>query len=323
MKPNLTPNLKVVFFGGKGGVGKTTCAAAYALGYAEKNHKVLLVSTDPAHSLSDLLERPIGGEITHLEAGLDGLEIDPDREAHLYLQAIRERFLTRLDPGSARAFSHQLDFSASSPGTQEAALFDKVTDLILEAGKTYDQIVFDTAPTGQTLRLLMLPELMGSWMEALTARRSRVSSFFKMFTRVSGKPDREDPILELLRKRQEKFSSCQKILTDPKQTGFYFVLIPEKLPILETQKALPHLEEFGIPIRGLIINRLLPPDTDGEFLKKRREQQEVYLSQINRLFKKWPRIHLYQGESDIMNRAELDRFSGALFKALEPPDTGS
>ncbi|HEY5649666.1 MAG TPA: TRC40/GET3/ArsA family transport-energizing ATPase, partial [Nitrospiria bacterium] len=295
-------DLKLVFFGGKGGVGKTTCASAYALKAAQCGKKTLLVSTDLAHSLSDLFGLPIGGRATELDSGLTGLEIDPDREAQVYLDRIRSGFSHRLDPEAARTFSRQLDLAAASPGSQEAALFDKITDLILQAGGAYDLVVFDTAPTGQTLRLLMLPEMMGSWIDSLTTQRSKVSAFFKMFTRVSGNPDMEDPILELLKKRRGKFSRCREVLTDPNQTGFYFVLIPEKLPILETQNAIPRLEKFGIPISGMIINRLLPSDADGEFLEKRREQEKSYLAEINSIFKKWPLSRLYQQESDIMTR---------------------
>ncbi|HEY5648584.1 MAG TPA: ArsA family ATPase [Nitrospiria bacterium] len=320
---NTKTDPKFIFFGGKGGVGKTTCASAFALGLSRQGKRTLLVSTDLAHSLSDLFEKPIGGKTVELEPALFGLEIDPDREAQTYLERIRSGFSHRLEPEAARNFSRQLDLAAASPGTQEAALFDRVTDILLESADEFDRIVFDTAPTGQTLRLLLLPELMGPWIDSLTSQRTRVSSFFQMFSRVSGKPVSEDPILGLLKKRKEKFARCREIMTDPSQTGFYFVLIPEKLPILETQKALPRLEKYGVPIRALIINRILPSGADGSFLKDRLEQEKIYLDDVKERLGKWSLVQLQQRGRDVMGRKELEAFSKIILKSLLPENSAS
>ena len=303
---------KVIFFGGKGGVGKTTCASAFSLLASHNNRRTLLVSTDLAHSLSDIFQKPIGNHETELQPRLWGMEISPDHEAATYIENIKQGFRQQLDTDSMAIFSKQLDLAATSPGTQEAALFDKVTDLITRVGQDYDLIVFDTAPTGQTLRLLTLPELMGSWMASLTKRRRKVSSLLRMFHRSAQEPDEDDPILTLIEKRRDKFAQCKAILTDPSQTGFYLVLIPERLPILETQKAIPVLRKYQIPIQGMIVNRLLPENADGAYLKSRKAQEDLYLKEIELLFSSLRPMVLRQRESDVMSLEGLKEIAREL-----------
>ena len=307
---------KLVFFGGKGGVGKTTCASAFSLLASQKGRKTLLVSTDLAHSLSDIFQSPIGSRETELQPKLHGLEINPDDEAHSYIQKIKTGFSQRLDGDMMRSFTKQLDLAATSPGTQEAALFDKVADLIARLDQDYDLLVFDTAPTGQTLRLLTLPELMGSWIEALTKRRRKVSTLWGMFSRVSQKPNDDDPILRLLEKRREKFAKTKRILIDPSQTGFYLVLVPERLPILETQKMIPLLKQYRIPIRGMIVNRLLPEESGSAYFQKRKDQEHTYLKEIETVFKSWKPVYLYQRECDVMSLEGLRELAQDLDHAL-------
>ena len=296
-----TFNQRIIFFGGKGGVGKTTCASAFALLASQKNRKTLLVSTDPAHSLSDIFERQIGHHETQIQPGLFGLEIDPDREAQNYIQTVKAHVQPLIDPDSMSAFNKQLEFVSVSPGVQEAALFDKITELITRKDNPYDLLVFDTAPTGQTLRLLTLPDLMGSWTRTLAQRREKAFSFWKVFSRMDQKPVEEDPVLKLLNRRREKFENTRTILMDSTQTGFYLVLLPEKLPILETRKAVPVLKKYGIPIRGMIVNRLLPEKAEGAFLKNRKHQECLYLKEIETLFRSYKPVYLYQREADVMN----------------------
>jgi arsenite/tail-anchored protein-transporting ATPase len=291
----------LVFFGGKGGVGKTTCASAFSLLASQKGRKTLLVSSDLAHSLSDIFERPIGNRETELQPHLFGLEINPDEEASLYLEDIKVRLGQWLARDSTRMFIKQMELVATSPGTQEAALFDKVTELITRLGQEYDLLVFDTAPTGQTLRLLSLLDGMESWIKALAKRRKKVSALWKMFSRASQQPVDDDPILMLLEKRRDKFTKAKKILTDASQTGFYLVLIPERLSILETQKAILILEQFRIPIRGMIVNRLLPEDSDSAYIQRRKDQENVYLKEIEMRFKSFRPAYLRQRESDVMS----------------------
>lgn len=309
--------LKIVLFGGKGGVGKTTCAAAYALLAAQNHKKTLIVSTDPAHSLSDIFHKPIGHLETRLLPNLYGLEIDPDYETMTYLKNIKIRVSQRLSADSLKSFQNQLDFAKTSPGTQEAALLDKITDLIVRSERNYDFLIFDTAPTGQTIRLLTLPELMGDWFTSLTKRRQKVSSLWKMFARSSGETTDEDPVLNLLETRREKFSRTKQILTNPIQTAFYMVLIPERLSILETQKAIPHLKQYRIPIQGLIVNRTLPENSDSSFSQRRKAQETLHLKEIDSTFGSFKLIQVRQKETDIVSLEGLRDLASDL-EALFP-----
>jgi arsenite-transporting ATPase len=166
----------VTFVGGKGGVGKTTVAAALALVSADSGARTLLVSTDPAHSTSDVLETRLGEHARRVVDGLDALEIDPRAEAERYIGEVKERIRQVTSPRMLGEVEREVDVARASPGAEEAALFDRFARLMPLAGGDYDRVIFDTAPTGQTLRLLGLPELMEAWVEGLVSRRRKLRS---------------------------------------------------------------------------------------------------------------------------------------------------
>lgn len=314
---------KVVFFGGKGGVGKTSCASACALLASQKGLKTLLISTDPAHSLSDLFGIPIGPHEKEIQPGLFALEIDPDHEAAVYVEQVKTHLRSLVDPESSDLILKQMDHTLASPGTQEAALLDKMTQIIAREDQPYDLLVFDTAPTGQTLRLLTLPELMEAWTNQLVKRRKKVSSLWHMFSRSAGQPIEDDPVLRILDTRRERYKRARQKLTDPKITGLYLVLIPEKLPIQETERAVSILKKHGFPISGMIINRLLPDDVEGAFLQKRKHQERLYLKEIAALFHSFNPVFLYQKETDVMNLEGLRGLSRDLDRLLNRVDPTS
>src|SRR5699024_5876277 len=132
--------------------------------------------------------------------------------------------------------NRQLDTAKASPGADEAALFDKLITIILEERKQFDKLIFDTAPTGHTIRLLSLPELMGIWIDGMLEKRNKTNENYAQLLN-DGDPV-EDPIYDALRKRQRRFREAREILLDGNRTGFVFVLNPERLPILETKKAI-------------------------------------------------------------------------------------
>ena len=159
----LAQTKKILFFGGKGGVGKTTVSAATALARAQAGGKVLLVSTDPAHNLGHLFDRAIGSKPVRLAPGLDGLELDPDETVRLHLKEITSS-LHKLMPVHLRGeVDKHMALSKDAPGMQEAALMERIAEVVEQGVKDYDLIVFDTAPSGHTARLMALPEMMSAW----------------------------------------------------------------------------------------------------------------------------------------------------------------
>lgn len=300
----------VTFFGGKGGVGKTTVAAAAALASADSGQRTLLVSTDPAHSTADILEARLTSEPTNVAPNLDALEIDPQEEADRYIAGVKARVREVTSPGMLAEVEREIDVARAAPGAHEAALFDRFADLMALAGAAYDRVVFDTAPTGHTIRLLGLPELMQAWVDGLVSRRRKLTSLGRMWRRVAGaaagsERGDEDPVLAALERRQARFRRAREIVTDPERTAFWFVVVPERLPILETGRAVTALERYGIPVGGIVVNRVLPDDADGEFIARRRKREAGYLERIDRELARYPRPRICLGADDVVGLAAL------------------
>lgn len=295
---------EVLFFGGKGGVGKTTCAAATALAASRIGRKVLLVSTDPAHSTSDIFERPIGPEPVPLLPNLWGLEIDAATESARYVGEVKERVRQLFGHSILKEAYKQIDLAASMPGAEEVALFDRMGGLIRGEDTRFDLVVFDTAPTGHTLRLVRMPELMDAWIKALThSRRAMLGIEGDVAT---------DPILTSLRDRFDRLQTLRARLMSGRTTAFVLVLIPERLPIEETARAAAQLDETGVKVGGLVVNRVLPTETTDAFLQARRQQEQIYLDEIATRFASRPRVYLPQFPRDVYGLASLGPVAEAL-----------
>lgn len=298
---------KVIFVGGKGGVGKSTSAAALAYKSAQSGHKTLLVSTDPAHNLGDIFNQTIGGNVSKVKPNLYALEIDPEKETEKYIKGVKENIKGTVHSGMMEEVNRQLDTAKASPGADEAALFDKLIAIILEEREYFDKLIIDTAPTGHTIRLFSLPELMGVWIEGLLKKRQKTNENYSQLLN-DGDPV-EDPIYDALKTRQERFSKAREVLLDPKETGIIFVLNPEQLPILETKKALELLDKYHLHVKTLIINKVLPDDVDGEFFTQRKEHEEQYLSMIKKMFHNKQLIYVPMFAHDITDEQQLKVFS--------------
>ncbi|MEC5425147.1 ArsA family ATPase [Virgibacillus sp. C22-A2] len=298
---------KIIFVGGKGGVGKSTSAAAIAWKSAQAGNKTLLISTDPAHNLGDIFNQSIGGKITKVSDYLHALEIDPEIETNNYIKGVKENIKGIVHSGMVEEVHRQLDTAKASPGADEAALFDKLIQIILEEREHFDKLIFDTAPTGHTIRLLSLPELMGVWIEGLLQKRKKTNENYTQLLN-DGEPI-EDPIYDVLRERQERFSRAREVLLDMKETGFIFVLNPERLPILETKKAIGLLDKYHLNVKTLIVNKVLPENADGEFLLQRKNHEEQYLEMIKETFQKQELIYVPLFSHDITNKSQLEEFS--------------
>lgn len=312
----------LLMVGGKGGVGKTTAASALALRASELGRRVLLVSTDPAHSLADAFDARIGDRETPLAENLAGLEIDPDAEVDAYLERVRRQMARHISPVQRDTLERQLKLSRESPGAQEAALLERISALIDDPGDR-DLLIFDTAPTGHTLRLLSLPEIMSVWMEGLLQQNRRSEKLGEVLAHLTPGRDLDSPtaggdersraLAEPLLERQGRFRRTRRCLQDNRRSGFIFVLTAERLPILETARAVENLREAKIPVAGLLVNRVLPDGVgEGDFLRARKERELRLLQDIEQRFADLDRRHLPLQPDDIHGLDALRRFSRLL-----------
>ncbi|QCS41841.1 ArsA family ATPase [Natrinema versiforme] len=280
------------FFGGKGGVGKTTVSSAYALECVDAGLETLVVSTDPAHSTADVFDQEFGDEPRPVEGydGLSAMEIDPDREVQDHLSELKQQLGSQLSATMVNEVDIQLEMAHQTPGAYEAALFDRFVEVMRNA-EPYDRVVFDTSPTGSTLRLLALPELLERWIDRLMDKRERSIDLFEKAAIGNNEPRRVmegDPILARLRERKERFEFAGEVLRE--DATFYLVLNPDELSIRETRRSVETLAEADLPVRGLVVNRLSPepdPDENGRgarYLRQRVETERDRLERIEREF---------------------------------------
>ncbi len=288
---------RYLFFGGKGGVGKTTCAAATAVWLAEHEDKeVLVVSTDPAHSLSDSFDQDIGSEPTPIEGveGLKGIEIDPEKAAEEYVETLRRVYEMTDDESLKEVFGgedmlkEQEELLKSSPGIDEAAAFQKFMEFMRD--DSYDVIVFDTAPTGHTLRFLSIPEALERQVKTMIKVRKtlrQVSKMLKSLIPFAGgeEEEEEDEILDNLEQMKEEIEEVREILSDASQTAFRLVVTPEEMAIYEARRALRTLNHYEIPVDMVIVNKVMPKRAEEcEFCRTRREMEEKRLELVEKYF---------------------------------------
>lgn len=298
---------KIIFVGGKGGVGKSTTSAALALKMAQSGKKTLLISTDPAHNVGHIFDQKIGGKQTKVADNLYSIEIDPAYETDKYIKGVKENIKGVVQSTMMEEVHRQLDTAKASPGADEAALFDKLISIIIEESEQFDHLVFDTAPTGHTIRLLSLPELMGVWIEGLLEKRQKTKKNYSQLLH-DGEPI-EDPIFDVLQERQRRFKIAREIMLDDSTTGFIFVLNPEQLPIVETADAIKLLAQYDLHVRTLVVNRILPEMDEGQFFKDRKKLETQYLDKIRNTFTKQEIMYVPFFAHDITSKNQLEQFA--------------
>jgi len=273
-----------VFIGGKGGVGKTTVSAATALWFAKQGKNTLVISTDPAHSLSDSFEKNIGHDPTPIAENLEAVEIDPEVAMQDYQAKMKEQ--QALNPGMDMGMlQDQMDMASMAPGIDETAAFDKFMQYMTT--DEYDIVVFDTAPTGHTLRLLSFPEMMDSWVGKMIKIRRQVGSMAKAFKSIMpfmGDEEEEDRALEDMEETKKRIREARGVMADPDRTSFKMVVIPEEMSIYESERAMEALSKYNMVADGVIVNQIQPEEADCEFCAARRKIQEQRLKTIQQKF---------------------------------------
>lgn len=281
----LAASHRVLFVCGKGGVGKTTVASAVALARARAGARVLVVSTDPAHSLGHVWERTIGDQplrlAGHADGSVDGLEIDPLQTVDRHLAAVGETMRRLLPERLAPQADRHLMLAREAPGTHEAAVLERVAEALETGLDAYDLVVFDTAPSGHTLRLMALPVQLTGWTESLLASRDRSDRFGAALRGLGGSTDdaADAELRRLLVRRRRRFAQLRAVLTDPERASFALVLTAERLPVAETLELHRQLTDLGLTVGGLVVNRRSPADA-GDFLASRRRQEDRHLAEV-------------------------------------------
>jgi arsenite-transporting ATPase len=256
---------KFVFFGGKGGVGKTTVSSAYALKCARAGLRTLVVSTDPAHSTSDVFDQAFDDEPRAVEdhENLWAMEIDPEEEVEAHMMAIKRRMSDQVSPAIVNEIDRQIELAHQTPGAYESALFDRFIEVMRDS-EEFDRVVFDTSPTGGTLRLLSLPEFLDDWIDRLIEKRAKSIDLYEKAAIGNQEPRRtveSDSIIGHLQERKEKFEFAGRTLRE--EASFFLVLNPDELSIRETSRTVDQLAEYGLSGDGLVVNKLTPePDED-------------------------------------------------------------
>ena len=317
---------KILFFGGKGGVGKTTLSAATALAMANEGKKVLLVSTDPAHNLGHLFGRKIGPTPLKLSAGLDALELDPEQTVKQHIAEVTSA-LHQLMPIHLRGeVDKHMALSRDAPGMQEAAILERIAEVVEEGSKEYDLIVFDTAPSGHTARLMALPEMMSAWTEGLIKRRDKADKFAAIVADMGRESDadlggkyfedapdvqKESRIRQILFRRRNRFVNLRDTIIDAENTSFIIVLAAERLPVLETIELEQQLQRTGVSVGALIVNKRMPSGK-SEFMDERKAQEEKHLQVLESALPSIPRQDLFLVAQDVVGLQALELFANQL-----------
>ncbi len=312
------PGLKYNFFGGKGGVGKTVLAGAAAVGFARMGKRTLLASTNPVHSLSSLLDQDVFGKPTPVEGvpNLWAYEIDTRDTIERSKQEIKEKIEWFLRYAEIRTRADEFVESATmNPAFEESAMFENMIDLMFK--DEYEVYVFDTAPTANARRLLGMSSVYSLWVEKMIKSRQEAQSLRKLLSYSKDKEER-DPLMEYLVSFRDRMMRAKALLTDEDKTAFFFVTLPEALPIAVIRRFINWFTDFGIPIGGVVVNMLIREEEVGEgaseFIRNRLEMQKRYMAEIEQLFDGLVRALIPLYETEVRGVEMVSRVADDLFK---------
>lgn len=306
---------RIILYTGKGGVGKTTVAAATAIKCAKLGYKTLVISTDPAHSLRDSFGKPLGPEPKKIADNLYGQEIDVYYSVEKYWGKLTEYLHSLLGWMNVNDILAE-EFSVF-PGMEEISSFLWVNNHFVEGD--YDVIIVDSAPTGETLRLLSLPDVARWWLVKIFPIEKKVMKVIKPAVRVvSDMPLPEDKTYDAIEVLFEKLDAIRKIFADPTITSMRLVMNLENMVIKETQRAYTYLNLYGYPVDSLIINRTMPEELDHPFFKNWREKQLKYRKSVDEMFSPLPFFEVPLFSEEVQGIKSLEEFSEKLFKNIDP-----
>jgi arsenite-transporting ATPase len=310
------PSLKYTFFGGKGGVGKTVAAGVTAQWLAGQGKRTLLASTNPVHSLSGLLGQDVFGKHVPV-SGVQNLwayEIDTKDTIERSKVEIREKIQWFLKFADISTKADEFVESATmNPAFEESAMFENMTDLMFKA--EYDAYVFDTAPTANARRLLGMSKVYSLWVNKMLKSRQEARTLREMLSFTKKKET--DPLMDYLISFRDRMSHARDLLTNPEQTAFFFVTLPEALPIAVITRFIGWFHEFGIPVGGVVVNMLIDKSQvkadSPEFVRNRVAMQDRYMEDIWQKFDGMVRALVPLYETEVRGTQSMARMAEALF----------
>ena len=307
--------MRIILFTGKGGVGKTTAAAATAMKAAQQGIKTLVISTDPAHSLSDALNIKLSPEPTEILPNLYAQEFDVYYSMEKYWGSMRNLMQTIFRwKGVKNVVAEELSVL---PGMEEASAFLWLEKYYTEG--TYELIVIDSAPTGETLTLLSLPQVAKSWMTKAFSRKNlavkTVTAGVRVFTGIP-----LDKGLDELDEMFNKLENIQKVFLDPEICSIRIVTNPERMVIKEAQRAYTYLQLYGYNVDAIIVNRVLPENAGGETFQSYLKSQKQYLQDIEENFSPIPILKVFHQGQEVFGTDLLDKIGDSLYEGINPVD---
>jgi len=306
---------RVLLFTGKGGVGKTTVAAATALAAARHGYKTVVMSTDAAHSLGDSLDRQLGPEPLQISANLWAQESNVLYNIEKHWGTVK-RWLAALMAwrGVDEVVAEEI---AVLPGIEELANLLWVYNY--EQQGDYDVIVVDCAPTGESLRLLTFPEVMQWWInKLLPVGRKLMPVTFPVIHRFTDMPLPDEDIFSTIDELFQQLQGLRSLLTNPQVTTIRLVMNPEKMVIKEAQRLYTYLNLYGYPTDAVICNRLIPQDADGSYWEKWKESQAEYLHFIEERFSPLPILRVPLLKNEVVGTTALEEIGRHLYGEDDP-----
>jgi arsenite-transporting ATPase len=280
---------RYIMFGGKGGLGKTTFSAATAYWLAQQGHKVLVFSVDPQASLTDIFQRDIFGKgAVKIMDNLYAQEIDADSHIKAYQDEIRKKILDMYGfDAIPDEIENYIQAASAEPAMEESAIFDAVVDIVVKGD--FDYYIYDLVPLGHALYYLSMAKVYDEWINKITKLREEMREHEVMVARIRREKDVEqDQILDELQYIRGRINASSRVLTDKDKTAFFFVIVPEEMIILDTQKAAELFAKFDVPIAGYVVNRVLPEELKQQaippYLRNRITMQNKYLAEIDKAF---------------------------------------
>lgn len=312
------PRLRYIFFGGKGGVGKTVMAGATALWLAGQGRRVILASTNPVHSLSGLLGQNVFGKPTPVEGApnLWGYEIDTKETIERSKQEIRDKIQWFLKFADISTKADDFVESATmNPAFEESAMFENMIDLMFR--DEYEVYVFDTAPTANARRLLGMSKVYSLWVNKMLKSREEARTLREMLSFTKKKE--ADPLMDYLVEFRNRMGKARQLLTDAELTAFFFVTLAEALPIAVITRFIGWFHDFGIPVGGVIVNMLIDQAQVGQdapdFVRNRMEMQDRYMEDIRVKFDGMVRSIVPLYETEVRGVSMLQRTAADLFRS--------